>query len=338
MTNEYGQVQRRVRAQAEWIAVAAFSGLLPAVLLALLVASGWTAYVNVAAIHTYIAKEGSLPGSSWGVPVAIQIAILAGEATMVLDAILRRWWILIGGAAMAVGGYAVEITMHVKAAESDTWALVVAAVACGGGWALTAGLMHRGVEIANEAEDVSKPLSSPVSKADVEVTREPSRPVSKPMPVIVSKAVPVLSPPPPRDTKQAIAAALKNVTLDIAVKAFKAPDDESVKPQADVPVPPPAVEEPKTASPAPRPRPRVTAKAVSRAASVTAKISTPKAARARRERAARDWWKRKASGDDITKSKYAEEIGMSRTTLDIALTEFPAPEPDTVPAAEPVGV
>ncbi|MFI8928264.1 hypothetical protein ACIG3E_11390 [Streptomyces sp. NPDC053474] len=161
MTARSGKVQRKVRAQAQWIAVAAFTVMLPAVLAALLVASGWTAYVNVAAIHSYLDKPNALPGVALAVPVAVQIAILAGEATMVLNAILRRWWILLGGAMMAIGGYAVEITVHLQHSETDTWALIVAAVACGGGWALVAGLMHRGVEIANEdgTEDTAKGTS-----------------------------------------------------------------------------------------------------------------------------------------------------------------------------------
>lgn len=372
---DYGRVQQRVRQQAEWIAVASFTVLLPAVLLALLTASGWTAYVNVAAIHSYIAKDGSLPGSSWGVPVAIQIAILAGEATMVLDAILRRWWILGGGAAMALGGYAVEITMHVHSAESDTWALVVAAVACGGGWALTAGLMHRGVEIANEggrtskatsnpgAETTSKanvqpipatskPVSNPApestSRVDVQVTRATSNPMSKPVPVIVSNRPPALtSNPVSNPAAAAIANALKSGRLDMPAKAFKAPPappqapiaptgDESTNPQRGMHVvPPPA--DPGPPAPAPRGRHRVTAKAVSKAASVTAKISDPEAARARREEAARGWWTKKAEGA-LTKAEFAAEIGMSRTTLDTALKEFPEPGLNTAPAPEPVTV
>ncbi|MEO3754876.1 hypothetical protein [Streptomyces sp. B6B3] len=158
-------VEQRVRAQAAFIASAAFNVLLPLVLVALAIASAWTGWVNVMAMRTYLASPEALPGVTWAVPVAVQTFVIAGEATMVLNSILCRRWILISGAAASVAGYGAEIGAHVYygAAPDTTITMIVSAVACGGGWALVAALMHRGVEIANDAPDQSHDSSGPIS-------------------------------------------------------------------------------------------------------------------------------------------------------------------------------
>ncbi|ARQ69158.1 hypothetical protein [Streptomyces marincola] len=145
-------VEQRVRAQAAFIASAAFHVFLPFVLVTLVIASAWTGWVNVMAMHTYLDRPGALPGVEWAVPVAVQTFVIAGEATMVLNSILRRRWIMISGAAAAVAGYGAETCAHVHygAAPDTTVTMIVSAVACGGGWALVAALMRRGVEIAND--------------------------------------------------------------------------------------------------------------------------------------------------------------------------------------------
>ncbi|UCM88027.1 hypothetical protein [Streptomyces marincola] len=144
-------VQERVRTQMAVIATSTFTVLLPLVLVTLLITSAWTGWVTVMALHTYLDRPGSLPGATWAVPVAVQAFIIVGEATMVLNSILRRPWIMASGAAATAAGYGVEVGAHIHYGENaDTViTMVVAAVACGGGWALLAGLMDRGVEIAD---------------------------------------------------------------------------------------------------------------------------------------------------------------------------------------------
>ncbi|WP_129840403.1 hypothetical protein [Streptomyces sp. RFCAC02] len=145
-------VQERVRTQAAVIAAAVFTIFLPMVLVVLATTSAWTGWVNVMAMHTYLDRPGTLPGATWAVPIAVQAFIIVGEATMVLHSVLRRRWIMISGATATALGYGVEIGAHIHYGESaDTVVtMVVAAVACGGGWALAAALMDRGVEIADE--------------------------------------------------------------------------------------------------------------------------------------------------------------------------------------------
>ncbi|MFE3861070.1 hypothetical protein ACFXPT_11635 [Streptomyces goshikiensis] len=154
---EYGAIQMEVRKQIVWVAVWTFRILLPAVLVALAVVSIWTAVVNVSAMRGYLIGDVS-DNASIAIPIAVQTAILAGEATMLLDAVLRRWWLLMAGALMSVSGYTVEIVAHVQHSNSGTWALIVAAVACGGGWALMSALAHRGVQVANEMAVVASSL------------------------------------------------------------------------------------------------------------------------------------------------------------------------------------
>ncbi|MDT0319279.1 hypothetical protein [Streptomyces millisiae] len=140
-----------MQTQMALIATYAFTILLPLVLVTLVLTSVWTGWVTVMAMHTYLDQPGSLPGAMWAVPVAVQAFIIVGEATMVLNSILRRRWIMASGAAATAAGYGVEVGAHVYYGDGiDTViTMVVAAVACGGGWALVAGLMDRGVEIAD---------------------------------------------------------------------------------------------------------------------------------------------------------------------------------------------
>ncbi|MGP4112287.1 hypothetical protein ACTWP5_15410 [Streptomyces sp. 4N509B] len=148
-------VDDRVRAQAAAIAGAAFSVFLPLVLGALVVTSAWTGWVNVMAMHTYLDVPRALPGSMWAVPIAVQTFIIVGEATMVLNSVLRRRWIVASGAAAVAAGYGAEIGAHVYYGEApDTIAtMIVAAAASGGGWALVAALLDRGVQLANSGVD-----------------------------------------------------------------------------------------------------------------------------------------------------------------------------------------
>ncbi len=158
VTESMPTVEQRVRAQAAFIASAAFHILLPLVLATLVTASAWTGWVNVMALHTYLDRPGALPGVMWAVPVAVQTFIIAGEATMVLNSILRRRWIMASGATAAAAGYGTETGAHVYygAAPDTTVTMIVSAIACGGGWALVAALMRRGVELANG--DTAAPL------------------------------------------------------------------------------------------------------------------------------------------------------------------------------------
>ncbi len=144
-------VQARVRVQMAFIATCAFTVFLPLVLATLIFTSVWTGWVNVMAMHTYLDGPDTLPGAAWAVPVAVQAFIIAGEATMVLNSVLRRRWIVVSGAAVTAAGYSVEVGAHVYFGDgSDAiMTMVVAAVACGGGWALVAALMDRGVQIAD---------------------------------------------------------------------------------------------------------------------------------------------------------------------------------------------
>ncbi|WP_461031604.1 hypothetical protein [Streptomyces mayteni] len=144
-------MEERVRAQIAGIAAYAFTIFLPLILVALTLTSAWTGWVNVMAMHTYLERPHALPGATWAVPIAVQTFVIVGEATMVLNSVLRRRWIVLSGAAATVSGYGVEIAAHIYYGEgTDTIVvMIVAAVACGGGWALMAGLMDRGVEIAN---------------------------------------------------------------------------------------------------------------------------------------------------------------------------------------------
>ncbi|TDC25400.1 hypothetical protein E1265_07010 [Streptomyces sp. 8K308] len=144
-------VQARVHTQMTLIATYAFTVLLPLVLVVLVLTSAWTGWVTVMAMHTYLDQPSSLPGAMWAVPVAVQAFVIVGEATMVLNSVLRRRWIMASGAAATAAGYGAEVGAHVYYGEGiDTViTMIVAAVACGGGWALVAGLMDRGVEIAD---------------------------------------------------------------------------------------------------------------------------------------------------------------------------------------------
>ncbi|TDC24482.1 hypothetical protein E1265_09600 [Streptomyces sp. 8K308] len=146
-----GTIQQRVRDQAAFIATAVFTAFLPAVLAILTITSAWNGWVNVMALHTYLDQPGVLPGVTWAVPVAVQAFIIAGEATMVLNSILRRRWIMASGIAATTLGYTTEAAAHIHygQAPDQIITMIVAAVACGGGWGLMAGLMHRGVEIAD---------------------------------------------------------------------------------------------------------------------------------------------------------------------------------------------
>ncbi|WP_405832482.1 hypothetical protein [Streptomyces sp. NBC_00105] len=164
---EYGAIQMEVRKQIVWVAVWTFRILLPAVLVALAVVSIWTAVVNVSAMRGYLIGDVS-DNASIAIPIAVQTAILAGEATMLLDAVLRRWWLLMAGALMSVSGYTVEIVAHVQHSNSGTWALIVAAVACGGGWALMSALAHRGVQVANEMAVVASSLDEELDQEEDE--------------------------------------------------------------------------------------------------------------------------------------------------------------------------
>jgi hypothetical protein len=147
-------IEDRVRAQAATIASVAFSVFLPLVLGALVVTSAWTGWVNVMAMHTYLDVPQALPGSMWAVPIAVQTFIIVGEATMVLNSVLRRRWIVASGAAAVAAGYCAEIGAHVYFGEAaDTVAtMIVAAAASGGGWALVAALLDRGVQLANAGD------------------------------------------------------------------------------------------------------------------------------------------------------------------------------------------
>jgi hypothetical protein len=157
-----------VRRQAAVIATAAFSAFLPLALVALVATSAWTGWVNVMAMHTYLDHPGALPGAMWAVPIAVQTFIFAGEATMVLNSVLRRRWILISGAGAVAAGYGTELAAHVRYGETaDVIAtMLVAAVASGGGWALVAALLDRGVRIADEAGAAARPREDRLSAAD----------------------------------------------------------------------------------------------------------------------------------------------------------------------------
>ncbi|MDT0307635.1 hypothetical protein RM780_11760 [Streptomyces sp. DSM 44917] len=168
-------VHERVRAQAAFFAVAAFTVLLPLVLVTLTATSVWTGWVNVMAMHAYLDQPGALPGVRWAVPVAVQAFIVIGEATMVLNSVLRRRWILGSGAAATVAGYSVEIGAHLYYGEAldAIIAMIVAAVACGGGWALVAALMDRGVDMANEEPTPRARNADEAEQAAVEYEDQP---------------------------------------------------------------------------------------------------------------------------------------------------------------------
>ncbi|WP_049575776.1 hypothetical protein [Streptomyces sp. SBT349] len=176
-------VEDRVRGQAAVIAATAFTAFLPLVLVTLTTISIWTGAVNVMAMHAYLDHPGATPGVMWAVPVAVQAFIIVGEVTMVLNSVLRRTWILVSGAAAAVAGYGVEIGAHIHYGEQADaiGTMIVAAIACGGGWALVAALMDRGVEIANgRTDEHPQPMRAAIPAPDPEATADTPEPAPAP--------------------------------------------------------------------------------------------------------------------------------------------------------------
>ena len=51
---------------------------LPLILVVLAFTSAWTGWVNVMAMHTYLDRPGTLPGATWAVPIAVQVAAALG--------------------------------------------------------------------------------------------------------------------------------------------------------------------------------------------------------------------------------------------------------------------
>ncbi|MFG2618011.1 hypothetical protein ACGFXC_10325 [Streptomyces sp. NPDC048507] len=171
-----------VAGQTRRMTVVVFHALMPFVVAAFAAGSLWLAVEQIKAMNGYLEASGLTGSAAWAVPVVVQLAVLAGESALLMNAVLRKWQIATGAITAMVLGYGAEIAAHIYNHARDgasgnekqlITAMVLSAVLCGGGWALVALIMHKGKDIADEdALERREAAAAEAAKNDVVATLE----------------------------------------------------------------------------------------------------------------------------------------------------------------------